>query len=73
MIILYAYNIVRNMERTFDTNIRASLSELITRARSVNNQQDIIIDASFTQMNRIIDMTKESMMWRPNRIIFPHN
>ena len=44
MIILYAYNIVRNMERTFDTNIRASLSELITRARSVNNQQDIIID-----------------------------
>ena len=44
MIILYAYNIVRKMERTFDTKVRASLSELIKRARSVKNEQNLIID-----------------------------
>lgn len=32
------------MERTFDSMVRASLSELITRARSINNEQNIIID-----------------------------
>lgn len=32
------------MERTFDTKVRASLSELIKRARSVKNEQNLIID-----------------------------